>query len=76
MPIDAKELTVNVRHGKEAKQFKLAASADQGDPEGKSSRFVSDDKHLDEHLDAKDAQAELVVEIEKKQYRGKIEHGH
>ncbi len=75
-PIDAKEVSINVRHGKSAEQFKLAASPDKRDPEGQSSRFVSDEKHLSDDLDAKDAQAELVVEIKKKQYRGKIPQGH
>jgi hypothetical protein len=75
-PIDAKEITINVTHDKKPEQFKLAASPDQGDPEGKSSRFVSKDKHLLEDLDAKGAQAELVFSVGSKQFRGKIEHEH
>ena len=76
VPIEGKDVTINVKHGKEAEQFKLASSPDQGDPQGKSSRFVSKDKHLLEDLDAEDTQATLVVQIEGKQYRGKIAHDH
>lgn len=76
VPIDAAEVTINLKHDGNAEQFKLAAKADAGDPEGKSSRFVSDEKELAEDLDHEGAEPQLVVEIEGNQYRGKIEHDH
>jgi len=74
--IDATELLVNVKHDGKGEQFKLAASPDSSDPTGKSSRFVSSDGELVADLDHEHAAAELVAEINGKQYRGAIEHHH
>lgn len=76
VPIDAPEVLINLTHDGNAEQFKLAASPDQGDPEGKSSRFVSSDKELSEDLDAKGTKPQLVVVIDGKQFRGDIAHDH
>ena len=76
MPIDAEEITVNVSHDGKPEQFKLAARPDEDDPEGQSSRFVSDDKELGEHLHEEGADARLVVKIASKSYNGKISHEH
>ncbi|HWL07857.1 MAG TPA: hypothetical protein VNQ76_05615 [Planctomicrobium sp.] len=76
VPIDAPEVIINMSHEGKAEQFKLAASADAGDPSGKSSRFVAQDQHLGEDLDAKGSAAKLVVTINGKQYTGKIEQDH
>ena len=75
VPIEAAELTINLKHDGQAEQFKLAASPDASDPQGKSSRFVSDDSELGEDLEHKGAEPQLVATINGKQYRGKIEHG-
>ncbi len=75
-PIEATEVTINIKHAGEGEQFKLAASPDQGDPQGKSSRFTLTDKHLTEDMHAKDADAQLVIDVEGKQLRGKIEGDH
>ena len=74
--IEAAEITINLKHDGNAEQFKLAAKADAGDPEGKSSRFFSDEKELAEDLDHEGAEPQLVVDIEGNQYRGKIAHDH
>lgn len=75
VPIDAMELTINLKHDGKAEQFKLAASPDASDPQGKSSRFTSSDAELGEDLEHEGAEPQLVVTISGKQYRGKIEHG-
>ena len=74
VPIDATELTINLKHDGQAEQFKLAASPDTNDPQGKSSRIVSSDAELDEDLEHEGAEPQLVATVNGKQYRGKIEH--
>jgi len=76
VPIEATELTINLSHDGKPEQFKLDASRDSADPEGKSSRFVSKDEHLGEALDAKGSSGKLVVTIQGKQYTGKVSHDH
>ncbi|MCA9051206.1 MAG: hypothetical protein KDA89_20860, partial [Planctomycetaceae bacterium] len=76
VPIDAAELTINLTHDGQPEQFVLKAAPDGDDPEGKSSRLVSDDKELSEDLDAEGVEPKLVVEINGKSYRGTIEHSH
>lgn len=73
---DATELLVNLSHGGNAEQFKLVANPEAGDPVGKSSRFISNDAELAEDLDHEEAEAQLVVTIGGKQFRGKIAHDH
>jgi hypothetical protein len=74
VPIDATELTVNLKHDGNAEQFKLAASPDTNDSDGKSSRFISTDKELGEDLHGAHADATLVVMIDGKSFRGAIKH--
>ncbi len=76
VPIDAAELVVNLKHGGEAEQFKIAAKPESGETAGTSSRFFSADKELAGDLDAEGADAQLVVTIAGKQFRGAIEHEH
>jgi len=76
VPIDAAEITINITHDGAGEQFELAASPDAGDPEGKSSRFVSNDEHLSEDLHDDHAEATLVLTIDGKSFRGEVQHGH
>jgi len=76
VPIDAAELTINITHDGKARQFKLPASRDAADPEGKSSRFSLTADELATDLDSHDASAKLVVMIRGKSYSGRIEHAH
>jgi hypothetical protein len=76
VPIAATEVTVNLKHDGKPEQFKVPAAADTGDPTGKSSRFTSNDKELAEDLDKEGADAELVLTIDGKPYRGKLAHDH
>ncbi|TWT34853.1 hypothetical protein [Blastopirellula retiformator] len=75
-PIETPELTINLKHDGMGEQFKLAAAPESSDPEGKSSRFVSTEAELAEDLDHEGADAQLVVTIAGKQYRGAVEHDH
>lgn len=74
--IEAQEITINLKHDGKPAQFKLNASPDANDPDGKSSRFVSEDKQLAGALDAEGADARLVLKIEGKSYNGSLEHSH
>jgi len=76
VPIPAVEVIVNLKHDGKPEQFKIPAQADTKDPAGNSSRFVSTDKELAEDLDHAGADAELVISIGDKQYRGKLAHDH
>lgn len=76
VPIDATDVAINLKHEGRGEQFKLAASADQNDTQGKSSRFLSSEVELAEDLDREGAEAELVVTIDGKPYRGALEHEH
>lgn len=76
VPIEAPDVTINIKHEGRGEQFKLAAAVEQGDATGKSSQFGSSDAELAQELDHEHAEAELVLLIEGKQYRGAIEHHH
>jgi hypothetical protein len=75
-PVDASEVTINLSHDGKGEQFRLAASRDASDPEGKSSRFTSDDAELLKDLQEGHAEVALVITIDGKQYRGNLEHEH
>jgi hypothetical protein len=74
--VDATEVVINVSQDGKAEQFRLTANRDAQDPEGKVSRFSSDDAELLADLKSGDAEIELVVSISGKQYRGSREHDH
>ncbi|MDZ4851023.1 MAG: hypothetical protein SGI77_17185 [Pirellulaceae bacterium] len=76
VPIDSQEVTINVIHGGKPEQFKLAASPDSGDSDGKSSRFVLVDEELAIHIDEETAAPKLTVTINGVPYRGEIKHSH
>ena len=76
VPIESTEVTINVKHDGKPEQFKLAASPDANDPQGKSSRFISTDAELGEHLDEEAADPKLVLAINGKSFRGTIAHDH
>ncbi|WP_417385920.1 hypothetical protein [Gimesia sp.] len=77
VPITAESVLVNVKHDGKGQQFTLAAAPEQGDPEGKSSKFTTQDKALGELLDEKGTTARLVLEIDGKSFTGEIDaHDH
>lgn len=74
--IDATTVTINLKHDGQGEQFELKATPDTADPAGKSSRFVSSDKELAEDLDHEGNEAQLVLTINGKQFRGALAHSH
>ncbi|MGV3484851.1 MAG: hypothetical protein ACO1RT_10580 [Planctomycetaceae bacterium] len=76
VPIDSKEVTINLMHDGAPEQFKLAASPDTGDPSGKSSRFMLANAELVGHIDDDAAAPKLVLTINNTSYRGEIKHDH
>lgn len=72
----APEIIINLKDQGQGKQFKLAAAPLPTETAGQSSKFASSDKQLAELLDAAGADAQLVVEIGGKQFRGALAHGH
>lgn len=74
--IEATEITMNLKHDGKPEQFKLAASPDAGDAEGKSSRFISRDKELLEHFREEEIECRLVAMINGKSYNGQLHHHH
>jgi hypothetical protein len=74
--IDADQVTINLTHDGKPEQFQLAAAPAEGDPEGKSSRFVSQDAELAQDLDAHGADARLMVNIDGQSYNAPIAHEH
>ncbi|MFH5805479.1 hypothetical protein [Alienimonas sp. DA493] len=75
-PIEAAEVTVTVVHDGNRESFALAADPDAGDPDGRSSRFVSSDAELAEHLDREGGTAKLMVKIDGRAYSGDVAHDH
>ena len=75
-PIDAAEVTFNIVHDGQPKQFQLPANPDTGDPAGHSSRFSLTDEKLARHLDAAGTTARLMLTINGKSYTGQVEHHH
>ena len=72
VPIDAKEISINLMHDGQPEQFKLAA----GDPQGKSSKFTIENADLASHLDEEAAQPQLMVTINGTPYSAPLAHHH
>ena len=76
VPIEAKEIAINVKLSGKPKQFKLNADPEKSDGENMSSRFSLTDKSLCELLDNEKAECRLRIEIKGKSFNGKIKHEH
>lgn len=74
--IDSREVLVNIRSGRKAKQFKLAAAPQKGDRSGFSTRFAARSEELCHMLDEHEADARLNVRIAGRGFSGKIPHIH
>lgn len=77
VPIEAETITLNVipEEG-DPQQHDLAATPDEEDPEGKSSRFVLTSAEVVELIDAEGAAARVSVMIDGVSYDGAISHDH
>ncbi len=76
MAIEATEVTINVMHDGKPEQFKLAASPESGETDGKSSKFTLTDADLAAHIDDTFVAPKLSLTINGKPYRGEIKHDH
>ncbi len=76
VPIAAESITLNMTHDGKPEQFKLPAKPQEGDPEGKSSRFSSSDEDVLHHFGEAELQGRLAVKIDGKSYNGQISHDH
>jgi hypothetical protein len=72
--ISQPELLINIVSNGNPKQYKLAAVAQENEPNGMASCFQVEDVALCTALDASDCRGRLAVNIEGKQYVGEIEH--
>jgi len=68
------EITLNLVAGGETMQAKLAAMPQEGDAQGKSSRFTLVDEKVMEALEAPKTTGRLNLVIEGKNFSGKVEH--
>ena len=75
-PVDAANVTIHLVRAGAREAFALPADPDAGDPEGRSSRFVSSDPELAGGLDAEGATAKFLVKIAGRAYAGEIAHDH
>lgn len=76
VPIEAESITLNVTHDGTPSTHELAASPDESDPEGTSSRFVLTDAAVVEMIDAEGSTARLSAMIDGTPYSGNIVHSH
>lgn len=74
--IDAESITLNVTQDGESTPYELQADPDEGDAEGKSSRFTLTDAALIEAIEAEGTTARAAVEIDGNPYQGSISHDH
>ena len=75
VPIEAKDVIIELTHAGKRKQYKLEATPRDDDPKDKSSRFVLADKELSQELTHKDAKPKLILKIGGKPYSGPIKPG-
>lgn len=76
VPVESKELVLNLKHGGKPVQFKLAAAPLKTDPMGQSSCFKLKSKELVHDLHHKDHGARLAVKIKGKSYSAKVDLAH
>lgn len=74
VPIAATEITLNVVLAGNAAQHVLAAAPQAEDPQGMSSRFVSEEPDVAAALSAKGSTVRLSISIDGKAYTGKLDH--
>lgn len=74
VPIDADEITLNLTIERQPRDVTLAAQPQDGDPEGKSSRFVLEDAELVEAFHEHEVRGKLNVVIDGTPYGGPVHH--
>jgi hypothetical protein len=76
VPIEAREVLVNLKHAGKPQQFKLPAVALKDDPPGQSSRFELVSQPLAHALHHKGHQARVALKIQGKSYSGRLSLNH
>lgn len=76
VPIEAKELVINLKHGGKPVQFKLPAAPLKTDPKGQSSCFAVKSSDLIHNLHHKDHGARMAVKVRGKSYTAKVALAH
>lgn len=75
-PIEASEISISFRHGDEVEEFKLAAAALDGEPEGQSSRFTLSSDELFDELHEHSEGATLSFSAGGETLSGTVTHSH
>jgi hypothetical protein len=77
VPVSEPSVTLNLKVGETPTSLTLTAAPQEGEADGKSSRFEIAGESLPEAIkDEEDLHGDLVVTIEGKQFRGEISHDH
>jgi hypothetical protein len=76
VPIESTEVVLNVSRDGKPEQYRLPASPEASDGQGKSSKFTLVNADLAAHLDEEKTLAKLVVNVSGKQFTGNVEHHH
>ncbi|MDX1962022.1 MAG: hypothetical protein SFX18_02640 [Pirellulales bacterium] len=74
--VPAAEIAINVKSKGRGKQYKVEAMPQKDDPKGTTTCFATKDATLIAVLEQHGIEAQLVIDIGNKQYRGKIAHDH
>lgn len=75
-PIAASEISISFKHGDEVEEFKLAASALDGEAEGQASKFTIADEELFEELHEHSEGATLKFTSGGEELSGTVTHSH
>jgi hypothetical protein len=75
-PIAASEISISFKHGDEVEEFKLAASALEGEAEGQASKFTITDEELFEELHEHSEGATLNFTDGDQALTGTVKHSH
>jgi hypothetical protein len=75
-PIGASEISISFKHGDEVEEFKLAASALEGEVEGQASKFSITDEELFEELHEHSEGATLSFAAGGESLSGTVTHSH
>lgn len=74
-PIEATEIVMSFKHGTEIKEFKLAATKQDGDEEGKASLFKVESEDAMEELH-EHGEGTLTITLGEKKLTGVVKHSH
>ena len=75
-PISASEISINFKHGAEVEEFKLTASALEGETDGQASKFTITDEELFEELHEHSEGATLNFSDGDQVLTGTVNHSH